>query len=138
MFLLSFLFINKTLRLNNLKSRTAMNAKISVFIICVEAIIYLLLYNLHDCTFKCLLKSIMKMQNLHKTKHFLRNRRFGCFFCGYYLKCTPVLKKLRRRFLKSVLFYVSIIPHCGIILTWNPFKRFVLSCLITNSQAYIQ
>ena len=29
-----------------------MNVKISVFIICVEAIIYLLLYNLHDCTFK--------------------------------------------------------------------------------------
>ena len=26
-----------------------MNAKISVFVICVEAIIYLLLYNLHDC-----------------------------------------------------------------------------------------
>ena len=29
-----------------------MNAKISVFVICVEAIIYLLLCNLHDCTFK--------------------------------------------------------------------------------------
>ena len=29
-----------------------MNAKISEFAICVEAIIYLLLYNLHDCTFK--------------------------------------------------------------------------------------
>ena len=29
-----------------------MNAKISVFVICVEAIIYLLLYNLRDCTFK--------------------------------------------------------------------------------------
>ena len=28
-----------------------MNAKISVFVICVEAIVYLLLYNLHDCTF---------------------------------------------------------------------------------------
>ena len=27
-----------------------MNEKISVFAICVEAIIYLLLYNLHDCT----------------------------------------------------------------------------------------
>ena len=49
---MSFLFINKTLRLNNLKTRTAMNAKISVFVVCVEAIIYLLLYNLHDCTFK--------------------------------------------------------------------------------------
>ena len=49
---MSFLFINKTLRLNNLKTRAAMNAKISVFVICVEAIIYLLLYNLHNCTFK--------------------------------------------------------------------------------------
>ena len=29
-----------------------MNVKILVFVICVEAIIYLLLYNLHDCTFK--------------------------------------------------------------------------------------
>ena len=29
-----------------------MNAKILVFVICVEAIIYSLLYNLHDCTFK--------------------------------------------------------------------------------------
>ena len=28
-----------------------MNAKISVFVICVEAIMYLLLYNMHDCTF---------------------------------------------------------------------------------------
>ena len=29
-----------------------MNAKISVFVVCVEFILYLLLYNLHDCTFK--------------------------------------------------------------------------------------
>ena len=29
-----------------------MNAKILVFAICVKAIIYLLLYNLHDCAFK--------------------------------------------------------------------------------------
>ena len=28
-----------------------MNSKISVFVVCVEAIIYLLLYILHDCTF---------------------------------------------------------------------------------------
>ena len=28
-----------------------MQMKISVFVICVEAIIYLLLYNLHDCNF---------------------------------------------------------------------------------------
>ena len=29
-----------------------MNAKTSVFVICAEAIVYLLLYNLTDCTFK--------------------------------------------------------------------------------------
>ena len=49
---MSFLFINRTLLFNNLKTRTAMKAKISVFVICVEAIIYLLLYNLHDNIFK--------------------------------------------------------------------------------------
>ena len=34
-----------------------MNAKVSVFAICVKANIYLLLYHLHDCTFKQLTKS---------------------------------------------------------------------------------
>ena len=28
-----------------------MNVEISVYVVCIEAIIYLLLYNLHDCTF---------------------------------------------------------------------------------------
>ena len=28
-----------------------MDVKYSVFLICVETIMYLLLYNLHDCTF---------------------------------------------------------------------------------------
>ena len=45
------MFINKTLRIHNFKIRTARNAKISVFVICVETIIYLLLYTLHDYTF---------------------------------------------------------------------------------------
>ena len=49
---MSFLSINKTLWLNNFNTRTAMNPNFSVFvIICAEAIMYLLLYNLHDCTF---------------------------------------------------------------------------------------
>ena len=47
-----FQFINKTLRLNNLKTRVVMNAKISVFVTYVETIMYLLLNNLHDCIFK--------------------------------------------------------------------------------------
>ena len=48
---MSFLFINKTLRLNNLKTGAAINAKVSVFVVCVEAVINLLLYKLHDYTF---------------------------------------------------------------------------------------
>ena len=41
------------LRLSNLKTRTAINAESSVFVICIEAITYLILCNLHDCcTFK--------------------------------------------------------------------------------------
>ena len=36
------MFINKNLQLNNSKTKTAMDAKISIFI-CVEAIVYLLL-----------------------------------------------------------------------------------------------
>ena len=40
------------MRLNNLKARTAMHKETPVFVICGEAIIYLLLYNLHDFTFK--------------------------------------------------------------------------------------
>ena len=43
--------MNKSLQLHNLKTRIAMNAKNSVLVIDVEAIIYLLLYSLHDCTF---------------------------------------------------------------------------------------
>ena len=32
-----------------------MNANILMFVICVEAIMHMLLYNLHDCTFKIFL-----------------------------------------------------------------------------------
>ena len=52
-FLLSFLFVHiKLLRLNNLKAEKAMNAKFSGFPIYVKAVIYLLLYSLHDCISK--------------------------------------------------------------------------------------
>ena len=34
-----------------------MSAKLSMFGICVEAILYLLLYNFHDCTFKLQISS---------------------------------------------------------------------------------
>ena len=64
---MSFLFINKTLRLSNSTTRAAVNAKISEFITCVEAIIYLLLYNLHDCNFK--IDSFNKSLKLSLSQH---------------------------------------------------------------------
>ena len=36
-----------------------MNAKVSVCVICVKAIIYLLLLNMHDFTFKMLHKRVL-------------------------------------------------------------------------------
>ena len=71
---MSFLLINKSLRLNNLKTRTTMNVKISVFVICVKAIIYLLLYNLHDCTFKVRILDIPKLSR--NAKGYLISQNF--------------------------------------------------------------
>ena len=49
-FLLSFLIGDRSLRLGGFGAGVAMGAEISVFDICVEAIIYLLLHNMHDST----------------------------------------------------------------------------------------
>ena len=44
-----------------------MNANFPVFVICVEAIIHLLLYNLHDCTFNdnVLTKFLLKLSKFN-------------------------------------------------------------------------
>ena len=52
-----FSVYKQNFKLINLKTKTATNTKISVFAICVEAIIYLLLYTLHDCTFDFMIRS---------------------------------------------------------------------------------
>ena len=43
-----------------------MNAKISVFVICVEAIMYLLLHNLHGLTFKKNVERVSKVVKCSK------------------------------------------------------------------------
>ena len=55
-----------------------MNAKISVFVICVEAIIYLLLFNLHDCTFK-VDATFKKMVLSQDAMDFLESEYLRCF-----------------------------------------------------------
>ena len=53
--------------LNNLKTKTVMNAKVSMLIIRVEAIRYLLLHNLLSCTFKKNMDRVSKV--LKSSKH---------------------------------------------------------------------
>ena len=66
-----FCLENKHLRLNRLKTTAAMNARISVFVICVEAIIYFLLHNLHDCSIKLyILTYSLLQQRLRRKKIF--------------------------------------------------------------------
>ena len=57
-----------------------MNARISVFVICVEAIAYFLLYNLHDCTFKCLylLSLALNFPLLFLYTCFIRSKHYTC------------------------------------------------------------
>ena len=66
-----------------------MNAKTSVFVICVEAIIYLLLYNLHKCTFK----GYVFYLNLFITTVFLK-QFFKRPFMGSKLKLEIKFKKI--------------------------------------------
>ena len=58
-----FLFVNKTLQLNNEKTRSALNVTFSVFVICTEAIIYLAFYNLHEHNFN---ENLMDCVNITK------------------------------------------------------------------------
>ena len=51
-----------------------MNANNSVFVICVEGITYLLLYNFHGCTTrvrKCQTYLILDLNGIINSKHFL-------------------------------------------------------------------
>ena len=84
-----FLFINKILRLDNLKTAAATNAKISAFLICVEATVYLLLYSLHDCTFKNYSTVKTMLLFLQKMKQFLIQLHWQLFwviFCSWLIK----------------------------------------------------
>ena len=58
--------------------RTVTNAKISVPAICVEALIYLLLYDLHDCSFNI----VRKLRRFFGAKKFLFLKYKIFFFRG--------------------------------------------------------
>ena len=110
-----FSVYKQNLRRNNLKIRIAMNAKTSVFVICVETIIYSLVYKLHDCTFKgkTYFCSIIKiLTKLSQMKFRGSHQRFSIkisvlkncsIFTGKHLCWTIFLIKLQAR--RSQLFW---------------------------------
>ena len=105
---MSFLFINKTLQVNNLKTWTAMNAKISVFAICVKAIIYSLSYNLQGCTFKLTLGGL-KWSKI--------NTKFAL------VRCCIVILKIFNNVLHSFLVVLELfgVQSFSWNFTWNLF-----------------
>ena len=81
-----FCLSTKLFRLNNLKTRTGMNAKFSRFDICVKAIMYLLFYNLHECNFNW--KSIWNLNYFfvkRPTKLTWTTSKIFLLFCYYLL-----------------------------------------------------
>ena len=74
-----------------------MNAKIFVFVICVEAIIYLLLYNLHDCTFNPeILKAIITRARLRTCSLKKRTDENIQLCCKQRNVCIIAMKSERR------------------------------------------
>ena len=69
-----------------------MNAKISIFVICVEAIRYLLLHNLLDCTFK---------KNVDRVSRFLKYGKNHNI--GFEMKEHLYIQYLSIRYLFNIL-----------------------------------
>ena len=93
--LLCFLFINNnfTSWLNNLKTRTAMNAKTSMFFICVEAIIFFYYINLLGIWYICLNSRVSEAANRSfkgTFKKYVRSR-FPSFDPSPFLLVCPCL-----------------------------------------------
>ena len=112
---MSVLLVNKILRLNNVKTRTPVDAKILIIVICVEATIYLLLYNLHGCTFFFLILDGYEHLSM-SLQLYLKKRLWH--------RCFPVnfAKFLRSSFSQNT--YGRL--HLSFILSWH---LLLVSCL---------
>ena len=90
-----------------------MNAKISVFVICVEGIIYFLLYNLHDCTFKNVFLKDFGMFRSSRPEVFYKSilRNFSKF-TGVRHRCIPMNFA---KFLKTP-FYRTPLGDCFFVV----------------------
>ena len=119
---MSFLFISKDLRLSNIKTRTTINAKISVFVIWVEAIIYFLLYNLHDCTllvfYEILLLNLINLP-LDLSSNCLTQKQLSCWKGHSFF--NP--------FTDEVTSHLCHPPALDPSLNWNFVKKFLCNII---------
>ena len=103
-----------------------MNAKISVFAICVEAIIHLLFYNLHDFTFKNAyfeehLQTTASNQNRSRVMNifFLENLSFWATVFLKYSRYLP-WKNINKLYKTNISFCQTLVmPKIGHYLTAN-------------------
>ena len=84
-----------------------MNAKISVFVICVEAIIYLLLYNLHGCTFKQM-NNRRRSENLIKSIESFFNHQDRDIQESFHEQILEICRKENFLFYFFVVFFVGV------------------------------
>ena len=125
---MSFLVINKTL-----KPRTATNAKISVLVTCIEAIIYLLLYTLHDCPFKN--KIFTQFQNF---KHVKNVQTFNGM--TWRKRDLNVNEEILKSFKKLATSFCNFINHLFLILFhfYSPFFHLpLLYYLPLNGDSFV-
>ena len=114
-FLLYFLFIKNSLWLNKLKTATGLNAKVSVVVICVEAIIYLLLHNLHDCNFNKeeaigLRKKLAHDTRVQKNPQTQESTlRIFMELCGSKVQLTPLHRNLINGFANPEIVYMLLL-----------------------------
>ena len=113
---MSFQFSKKTLRLINLNTRTAINAKISLFVICVEGVIYLQLYicNYIICmtvhwTIRCFLVDCSIKNILFFHKIFSVTLQYGGV--SFYNTDLLFLLKGKARKVAQVFFFVFSFLH---------------------------
>ena len=108
--IVSFVYKQNTLQLSNLKTGIAMTAKSSALAICLEAITYLLLYNLHDCTFNVPLvpSSSVSMERL-KDKKYVRKWCLLLQFVIFNPWKVPW---------NWIAFYQNLLYHLVCYITW--------------------
>ena len=123
-----FLFIKISLLLNNLKTTTGLNAKVSVVVICLQAIIYLLLYNLYDCTFNTeeaigmrkILAHDTRMQKNPQTKE--STWRIFMELCGSKVQMAQPHGNLINGFAKPEIVYMLLLFQI-LCIDWYFFKK---------------